>query len=126
MVIWNSVAFVYVADVTRIRNITPDKVISQHLTIPPVSCITIAQGIIYTTGYSTDFTYNYYGIYRANNNGSYNLIAGARQGFADGNGSTAQFNAPTGIAADAAGNIFIADRGNNRIRKISKKQIIPI
>jgi autotransporter-associated beta strand protein len=39
--------------------------------------------------------------------------------FTDGALSGARFNAPAGIAIDATGNLFIADTGNNRIRKIS-------
>jgi uncharacterized protein (TIGR03437 family) len=34
-------------------------------------------------------------------------------------GPAAQLNAPVGVAVDAAGNVFIADSGNNRVRKVS-------
>lgn len=43
----------------------------------------------------------------------------ARLGSADGTGSAARFVTPTGIAADNAGNLYIADTGNNTIRKIT-------
>ena len=38
--------------------------------------------------------------------------------------TAAQLNFPTGVAADAAGNLFIADTFNNRIRKVSANGII--
>jgi hypothetical protein len=40
-------------------------------------------------------------------------------GDTDGPGSYARFNDPHGVAVDSAGNIYVADTGNNTIRKIN-------
>lgn len=48
-------------------------------------------------------------------------IAGGEAGYADGNGLTARFNYPAGMAIDGDGNIYVADALNNRVRKISFK-----
>lgn len=45
-------------------------------------------------------------------------------GFADGDVPTARFNSPVGISVDAVGNLFIADSGNQRIRKLSPTGIV--
>ena len=39
-------------------------------------------------------------------------------GNADGAGRTARFNAPSGVASDGAGNLFVADFNNHTIRKV--------
>lgn len=40
-------------------------------------------------------------------------------GFKDGAAVNASFNAPGGLVVDSIGNVFVADSGNNRIRKIN-------
>lgn len=46
-------------------------------------------------------------------------IAGGTRGHLDAPGPNAQFNYPTGVAVDAAGNLFITDITNSLIRKIA-------
>jgi secreted PhoX family phosphatase len=40
-------------------------------------------------------------------------------GSTNGNGTCALFYMPSGIAVDTSGNVYVADAGNNMIRKIS-------
>jgi sugar lactone lactonase YvrE len=50
--------------------------------------------------------------------GLVSTFAGGMMGFADGEGAAANFNTPEGLAADGAGDLYVADSWNSRIRKI--------
>ena len=55
-------------------------------------------------------------------NGNISTVAGnGTQGYAGDGGlaTSAELNNPTGVFVDSAGNIYIADSGNNRVRKVS-------
>ncbi len=59
-------------------------------------------------------------------NGIVSTVAGTLRitGSADGPVNTAQFNSPADVAVDAAGNIYVADGGNNTIRKIDINGVV--
>jgi len=51
--------------------------------------------------------------------GNVTTLAGGTEGFADGVGASAAFNTPSALALGPDGNVYVADTGNNRIRKIT-------
>jgi sugar lactone lactonase YvrE len=57
-------------------------------------------------------------------NGIVSTLAGGNEGFADGQGAQASFNSPSGLALDSEGNIYVADTGNHRIRKITPQGLV--
>ena len=54
----------------------------------------------------------------------FTVLAGGTEGSEDGAGAAAQCKWPHGLAVDAAGNVFVADRGNHLVRKISRDGIV--
>jgi hypothetical protein len=51
-------------------------------------------------------------------------LAGSTQGLLDGNGIGARFYWPSSVCVDPVGNLFVTDRGNNKIRKITPSGLV--
>jgi DNA-binding beta-propeller fold protein YncE len=79
------------------------------------------------TSVAIDSTGNVYVVDDGNNvirkissKGAVTTLAGTgSRGNADGTGTAASFNQPTALCVDAQGNVYVADTGNNEIRKIT-------
>ncbi len=81
--------------------------------------LAVASGGIYFSGGNS--------VFRVDGSGTLTLIAGnSRAGFSGDGGPAvnAQLNSPQGVAVDSAGNVYIADSLNNRVRMVSSSGII--
>ncbi|RYY12342.1 MAG: hypothetical protein EOO36_17620, partial [Cytophagaceae bacterium] len=78
-----------------------------------------AQGTLYVADFGN------YRIRKITAAGVVSTLAGTgNSGAADGPGSAATFNSPTGIAVDPQGNVYAADIVNDRIRKITPDGVV--
>lgn len=77
-------------------------------------------GNVYVADYGNDL------IRKITADGTVSTIAGKQgvSGMADGQDTTARFNLPESVAVDATGNIYVADNGNNAIRKITPTGLV--
>lgn len=80
----------------------------------PNSVAADAAGNVYTTEYVTNL------VRKITPDGTVTTLAGSgASGQADSTGTMASFSGPSGVAVDAAGNVYVADTYNNVIRKIT-------
>ncbi len=85
----------------------------------PVGIVQDATGNVYVS------EVNNFRIRRIDPAGMVSTIAGSGvRGHLDGPAATARFFEPQGIALDAAGNLYIADRAGNRIRKLTPAGVV--
>jgi sugar lactone lactonase YvrE len=131
---------VYVADSSnnRIRKITPSGVVSTYSGVGVLGALNGTAWLATFSGpygvcldaagnlYVADS--NHHQIRRVSPDGTVSTLAGVvvaggrvanTAGYMDGTSGSAKFNAPTGVAVDASGHVYVADYNNHRIRKLS-------
>jgi len=114
---------IYVGDTFNfvVRKITPNAVVSSVVTSPANGAGEVRGVAIDSSGniYTADSPHHT--IRKITPDGTATIFAGLNNtpGSANGIGSAARFNSPAGLAVDGAGNVYVADSGNNRIRKIT-------
>lgn len=91
-----------------------DSVATGALLNTPEQAVLDAQGNIYVADGGNDR------IRKVLPNGFVTTIAGGADGFSDGLGTIAKLSNPLSIALDAAGNLYVVDSSNKRIRKIAR------
>jgi uncharacterized protein (TIGR03437 family) len=99
----------------RVRKVSPSGVIS-----------TLVSGLSYPGGVAVDASGNVYvadayndRVKQIDPGGAVTVVAGGGSIFGDGGPATgASLNKPSDVAVDAAGNVYIADWGNRRLRKV--------
>ncbi len=114
----------------RLRKITPQGIVSTFAgtgTESSVEGAGLNAGFAYPWGAAIDGNGNIFvanigsaRIQKVTTGAVVTVYAGhSAAGFADGSAAAAQFNNPYGLAVDGQGNVYVADRNNNRIRKIT-------
>ena len=135
----DSAGNVYVADFlyNTIRKITPEGVVSTLAGKPAATGSADGTGAAARFngpgGVATDSAGNVYvpdtfsnTIRKITPAGTVSTLAGTAgvTGSADGSGAAASFNVPIGVATDSAGNVYVAERVNSTIRKITPAGVV--
>ncbi len=117
---------VYVAN-DLIRKITPDGVVTTLVHTP----LRGTSSYVELTGIAVDGANNIYvatanAVQKVTHDGIVTVFAGnlSASGNADGEGAAARFTDIAGLSTDNAGNVYVAESGNNTIRKITPNAVV--
>ncbi|MFY0599644.1 MAG: cadherin domain-containing protein [Cyclobacteriaceae bacterium] len=105
----------------QVRSITPEglvETLAQNVGFLPSGIAVGPQGNIFV---ASEFSNAVFKITPA---GDAVLFAGSQEGFKDGTGAEAQFSAPTKIAIDEAGILYVTDTRNERVRSITPEGVV--
>lgn len=113
----------FVDALTTIRKVSRSGVLGAVVSnLPPIGSMAVDQeGSIYFSSFLSNL------IQKLSSSGAITTIAGSSASGYSGDGGparNAQLNTPGNIAIDSAGNLYIGDTGNNRVRRVSPAGII--
>ena len=112
----------YVTDLNgHVSVITSAGALVRSISLPGGSAMGVvvdASGNIYVCDYLNST------ILKVDTSNNVTTFAGSSQGFADGTTINAKFTQPYGITKDTSGNLYVADQGNNKIRKITAAGVV--
>lgn len=123
----DAAGMIYVGSLGIIRPVTPDGVVTtlsvnstgifQFQLLVSGIAFDVAGELVYTRGTA---------LFRRNSAGVVSILAGrlAVSGSNDGSAEIAQFNFPSGADVDSEGNLYVADRLNHTIRKVSSTGVV--
>jgi len=112
---------VFIAESGFIRKVDPSGIITSPITASAAGMAFDSAGNLYFSDRNGN------ALHKLSPGGVLTLVAGGGAvGFSGDGGPATQATVyfPSGVAVDAAGNLFFADKGNNRVRKVDTKGII--
>ena len=111
---------VFIANLGAVRRVDTSGNISTPVALSGIGLAFDSAGNLYIT--DTNGT----AIHKLSPGGVLSLFAGSAFGFSGDGGPAVQaaIAFPSGVAVDAAGNVYFADKANNRVRKVDTKGVI--